>query len=202
MKKLLIIALFALFTAASWAQNAAQARKVLDKTAATISHKAGATAQFTLSNAKTGTISGSLAIKGKMFNVTTPQSIVWYNGTTQWTYMKATNEVNVSTPNATQQMSMNPYTFINMYKTGYTLGLTDKGSSYWVHLTAQKANKGVPEIYILINKKTYLPSTIKMRHGGEWTTIQVRNFKATTLSNSRFAFNAKDFPHAEVIDLR
>ncbi len=27
-----------------------------------------------------------------------PQAIVWYNGKTQWTYMKKTNEVNVSNP--------------------------------------------------------------------------------------------------------
>ena len=49
----------------------------------------------------------------------TAKATVWFNGKTQWSYMPSTNEVNVSTPNEVQQAAMNPYTFINMYKSGY-----------------------------------------------------------------------------------
>ncbi len=52
------------------------------------------------------------------------------NGKTQWTYLKKTNEVNVSNPTQAQQMSMNPYTFINIYKTGYKSALKTVGSNY------------------------------------------------------------------------
>ena len=167
-----------------------------------MSNKNGATAQFTLSSAKTGTVSGRLSLKGNKFQVTTPHSIIWYNGKTQWSYLKSTEEVNVSTPTAAQQLQMSPYRFINMYKTGYNLGLTDKGKAYWVHLTAQNPKNSVPEIYILIDKKTSHPETIKMHRGKEWTTVTVRNFKAGRLADSVFTFNAKEFPHAEVVDLR
>ncbi len=184
------------------AQNAQQAKAVLDKTAAIVSNKTGATAQFTISGTKTGTVSGRLNIKGNMFQVTTPVSTVWYNGKTQWTYLKSTEEVNVSTPNAAQQIQMNPYRFINMYRNGYNMALTDKGQSYWVHLTAQNQKSSVPEMYILVNKKTYHPETVKMRQGKTWTTITIRNFKACKLADGIFTFKAKDYPQAEVIDLR
>lgn len=184
------------------AQNAQQAKAVLDKTAAIVSNKTGATAQFTISGTKTGTVSGRLNIKGNMFQVTTPVSTVWYNGKTQWTYLKSTEEVNVSTPNAAQQIQMNPYRFINMYRNGYNMALTDKGQSYWVHLTAQNQKSSVPEMYILVNKKTYHPETVKMRQGKAWTTITIRNFKACKLADGIFTFKAKDYPQAEVIDLR
>ena len=123
MKKTILITLMVMLTLTIGAQNAAQARKVLDKTAAVVSNKNGATAQFTLSSAKTGTVSGRLSLKGNKFQVTTPHSIIWYNGKTQWSYLKSTEEVNMSTPTAAQQLQMNPYRFINMYKTGYNLGL-------------------------------------------------------------------------------
>lgn len=194
--------LMAIFTITASAQNSQQAKAVLDKTAAIVSNKNGATAQFTIAGKKTGTVSGKLSIKGNMFQVSTPQSMVWYNGKTQWTYLKSTEEVNVSTPNATQQLQMNPYRFINMYRKGYNLSLTDKGQSYWIHLTAQNAKSSVPEMYILVNKKTYHPETVKMYQGKAWTTITIRNFKATRLANSIFTFNAKDYPQAEVVDLR
>ena len=51
--------------------------------------------------------------------MTTPDMITWYNGETQWSYMKANDEVNVSVPTPEEQQSMNPYTFVNLYKEGY-----------------------------------------------------------------------------------
>lgn len=199
MKRIISIVFLAFVCLGTFAQTAQQ---VLDKTAKVIGNKGGASANFTMSSPKYGSASGSLAIKGNKFNARTNQAIVWYNGKTQWTYLKANEEVNVSTPNEAKQMSMNPYRFINMYQSGYNLSMTDKGKNYWVHLTAQNKQRSVQEVYILINKKNYHPSTIKMRHGNNWSTIMVKNFKTGKLSNSLFTFNAKDYPHAEVVDLR
>ena len=111
MKKILALALVAMMSIGAMAQTAKQ---VLDKTAAVIGNKSGASANFKMSSSKYGSASGSIAIKGNKFNARTPQAIVWFNGKTQWTYLKKTNEVNVSTPTQAQQMSMNPYTFINI----------------------------------------------------------------------------------------
>lgn len=202
MRKITMIFLLTAMAISSFGQNATQARKILDKTAAIINSKNGATANFTISGTQTGTVSGVLSIKGNMFHIATPQSMIWYNGKTQWTYLKSTDEVNISTPTQTQQMTMNPYRFINMYKSGYNIGMTDSGKSYNVHLTAQKKNGGIQEMYIFIDKKSYQPSTVKLRYGKGWTTITVRNFKAKNLSNKTFTFSSKDFPHAEIIDLR
>ena len=41
-----------------------------------------------------------------------------------------------------------------------------------------------------------------MRQGNDWTTISITNFKAKNQPNSKFSFNQKDFPKADVIDLR
>ena len=121
---------------------------------------------------------------------------------TQWTYMKKTNEVNVSNPTQAQQMSMNPYTFINIYKTGYTSTMKTIGSNYKVRLVAQNKKRTVQELILTIDKKSYIPSQIKMRQGNTWSTITVSNFKAKSISNSTFVFNSKDFPKAEIVDLR
>ena len=145
MKKIIAITLLMAMTISLHAQNAATARKILGRTAAVISSKGGATANFTITG---------------------------------------------------------PYRFINMYQSGYNLSMTDKGKGYWVHLTAQNKQRSVQEVYILINKKNYHPSTIKMRHGNSWSTITVKNLKTGKLPNSLFTFNAKDYPHAEVVDLR
>lgn len=186
----------------AYSQSSKQAMAVLDKTASVIGHKGGASADFTFSNAKIGTTSGSIAIKGNKFNAHTPMATVWFNGKTQWTYMKKTQEVNITNPSQAQQMTMNPYTFINLYKTGYNMTLTQNGLNYEVHLTAQNKKRTVQELYITVNKQSYVPSRIKMRQNSTWSTITVSNFKAKNQPNSLFTFNSKDFPQAEVVDLR
>ncbi len=169
--------------------------RYLDKTAAVIGNKGGASANFKHEQVPSMVqLSGSIAIKGNKFNARTPQAIVWFNGKTQWTYLKKTNEVNVSNPTQAQQMSMNPYTFINIYKTGYKSTLNTAGSNYVVHLVADNQKRSVAEMYITINKKTHIPSVVKMRQGNTWSTITVSNFRAKSVSNSTFNFNSKECP--------
>jgi outer membrane lipoprotein-sorting protein len=182
--------------------KASQARKVLDKTASIVGRKGGASASFKISSAKIGSTQGTIYVKGNKFHARTPQAIVWFNGKTQWTYMKSTDEVNVSNPNEAQQMAMNPYKFINMYKQGYTLSMKADATNYNVRMVAQNKARSVQEMIITVNKKTFSPSKVKMREGATWTTISITGFKAKNQSDATFVFNSKDFPSAEVIDLR
>ena len=200
MKRLSLILLTILLATGIYAQNAAQARKILDKTAAIVGRKGGASANFSVSG-KYGNTSGTISIKGNKFNARTPQAIVWYDGKTQWTYMKKSQEVNVSTPTEAQQQSMHPYKFVNIYKNGFKLGVKNVSGGWQVHLYATNQKRTIKEMYITIGKN-YYPKTIKMRQSNGWTTINVSNFKARNLSDATFRFNAKDFPNAEVIDLR
>lgn len=202
MKKILLLTVMMAFTLCISAQNAVQARKVLDKTAAIVGSKGGASANFKASGSKIGNASGKISIKGNKFQATAGEAIVWFDGKTQWSYLKSTNEVNVTTPTEAQRMRMNPYTFITMYKEGYTLSMTQKGADYRIHMVAQNKQRTVQEVYLTINRNTYKPSLIRMREGQTWTTISISDFQTKNLPNGIFTFNAKDFPSAEVIDLR
>ena len=157
MKKILAIAFVAMMSLGTMAQTAQQE---LDKTALCLASRFKC-----------------ITIKGNKFNARTPQAIVWFNGKTQWSYMKKTNEVNVSNPTQAQQMSMNPYTFINIYKTGYKSTLKSVGNNYQVHLVANNQKRSVAEMYITINKSTHVPSQVKMRQGSTWSTISISGFK-------------------------
>ena len=69
MKKILALAFVAMMSIGAMAQTAQQ---VLDKTAAVIGNKGGASANFNMSSSKYGSASGSIAIKGNKFNARTP----------------------------------------------------------------------------------------------------------------------------------
>lgn len=200
MKRLHFIIVALLLSMAVYSQNAAQARKILDKTAAVVGRKGGASADFSISG-KHANVSGTISIKGNKFNARTSQAIVWYDGKTQWTYLKSSGEVNISTPTEAQQQSMNPYKFINIYKNGFRLGVKNVSGGWQVHLYATNQQRTIKEMYVIVGKD-YYPRTIKMRQSNGWTTIKVSNFRARNLSDATFRFNKKDYPHAEIIDLR
>ena len=202
MKKIFLLALMSIMTLAIQAADTPSAKKILDKTASIVGKKSGAQANFHIANAKLGNTSGTIAIKGNKFNARTAEATVWFNGKTQWTYTKKTDEVNVTTPTQAQQTQMNPLTFINMYKTGYTLSVKTVDGSYEVRLVAQNKSRSVQEMYIVVNPKTYIPSQVRMRQKDSWTTINVSNFKNANQSDAIFTFNKKDFPTAEIVDLR
>ena len=182
--------------------NAQTAKQVLDKTASVLSNKGGVTANFSITGKNIGTTSGKISVKGRMFQATTPQAMVWFNGKTQWTYMKSQQEVNVSNPTEAELQAINPYNFINIYKKGYSYTMKTVSAGYEVHLKATDAKRQIQEMYITVNKSTYAPSQVKMRQGKKWTTINVSSLKKANLSNSVFTFPSKDYPNAEVIDLR
>jgi len=198
MKKICFLIAATLISAATFAQTA---KSVLDKAAANITVKSGVQAKFKMTGSM-GNTSGTIAIKGRKFHATTPQAIVWFDGKTQWTYMKNNDEVNVTTPTESQLQAINPYNFFNLYKNGYDATLTSSGKDYVVHLTASTKDKKIRELFITVNKSSNTPTQVKLLQGTKWTIFDISDLKKQNVPDSQFRFNAKDFPQAEIIDLR
>ena len=198
MKKICFLITAMLMSVATYGQTA---KSVLDKAAATISAKEGIRANFRMSGTH-GNTKGSIAVKGKKFYATTPQATVWFDGKTQWTYMKNNDEVNVANPTESQLQAINPYNFINLYKKGFNYTLNKSGNDYVVHLTASSPQTKIKEMFISVDKKSYHPTQIKLLQGNKWTIFYITDLRKEALPDSQFRFNAKDFPTAEVIDLR
>ena len=203
MKKIILrVMMMALFAINSLFTASAQTPKsVLDKAAATITVKEGVKANFKMTAGK-GSTSGTLLLKGRKFHASTPVAIVWFDGKTQWTYVKNNDEVNISTPTEAQLQAINPYNFINLYKKGYDATLNKSGKDYVVHLTATDKNKKIQELFVTVNKSTYHPTQVKLLQNKKWTVFDITDIKRQNIPDSQFQFNSKDFPNAEIIDLR
>ena len=171
------------FVTASYGQTA---KSVLDKTASVVSNKGGVTASFTISSKQYGNSTGTISVKGKKFYANSSAGIVWFDGQTQWTYLKQNEEVNVCNPTPADLQAT----------------MTTNTPNYVVTLKATNKNSGIQEMVITINKQSYVPTQIRMLQGKQWTFIQVSDFKKANLSDSIFRFNPKAYPNAEIIDLR
>ena len=182
--------------------HAESAKRILDKAAATVSNPGGVRAHFQMISKQFGNTNGEIAIKGKKFHATTPDATIWFDGKTQWTYMKGNDEVNISNPTEAQLQAINPYNFINIYKKGYKLSSKKVENSYEVHLIPTDKSRKIQEMYIIVDSSSYRPTHVKMKQKDKWSTIIISQLTTASLSDNLFQFNSKDFPKAEIIDLR
>ena len=214
MTKSLIQRVLFIFTSAfiSLSLHAQTATSLLDQTAAKLKNSGGISATFEATQFKktteNGTTQGSIDLSGKKFKVTTPGLTTWFDGKTQWSMLGGSGEVNVSTPTAEELQSINPYAFVDLYKSGYksTLSYVNKGGKKCpnVRLVATSKQRDIREMRIVLDPDTHLPSSIRiLRKDGNWFRIRVKNISlGKKWDDSHFRFSEKDYPGVEIIDLR
>lgn len=199
MRNLLLILLSVFSLAISAKENATE---ILDKVSSTFKAAGNVKVGFSL-QVPNGQTTGFINISGKKFYCDMAGSNVWFDGTTMWHYVKANEEVNVTTPSAAEVAKMNPYSFITLYKKGYKSRIVKStNDSYEIELTGD-SKAAYRSIMIHIKKSTNLPTYIKTTTARSTMEIKVNSFlKNQSFPTETFAFNSKEFPKAEVIDLR
>lgn len=192
--------------------QAQKAQNILDKTAAKLKNSGGIEAVFEATAFKgtkeTGSASGTIKVKGNKFKIESNSLTTWFDGKTQWTLLAGSDEVNVSTPTAAELQAINPYSFINIYKKGYTATLAKASyegkSVHEVRLVTTSKNSNMPKILLTIDPTTLMPLSVRFKNAkGDWTRIRVRSIKTgRQFADTAFTFDAKQHPGIEVIDLR
>ena len=195
-------------------QQQSQAKAVLEKTAEAFKKASGVRADFTLKALNDGRLEGRengvIQLKGEKFMLKTSETTTWFDGKTQWSYMVRNDEVNVSNPTQEELQQINPYTFLYMYQKGfsYKLGATKtyRGKAVWeVVLTARDKKQELEHITLFVTKDTYEPLYVLLQQRGQQTRNEITITSYQTKQNYAdqvFTFDKKQYPNAEVIDLR
>ncbi|MDU1891187.1 MAG: outer membrane lipoprotein carrier protein LolA [Dysgonomonas sp.] len=209
--KLFSLIAFLAFTFTISAQNA---RDILDKASQTYNKAGSVTASFALDTrdpkAKTTySYDGTAYMKGDKFKIEIPDAITWFDGVTQWVYVKDTDEVNVSNPAGEELQSISPSVLFNIYKKGFNLSYKGEKkasgkSVYEVELNPQKKGGDFTKIIVQIDKATNIFHKITLidKNGLE-NMLTIKKYQVNTnLSDALFQFSKKDYPNAEIVDLR
>ncbi len=210
----LLVCLIALMTSLNvYAQKEAQAKALLDKLSNSVAKDSGIQADFTLNTLQQQQVvsatEGSLSLKGNRFILKTPGVTTWFDGKTQWTYITENEEINISTPTEEELRSINPYSFIHLYKKGFNYrmgnGQSHKGKAVKsVVLTPENSQEEIKEIELTINPNTIQLEQIKIRTAsGDETRIDIQAYKRMqNFPDRHFTLDKKRYPQAEIIDLR
>lgn len=184
----------------TYAQTATQ---LLDKSAATLKAAGDVKIDFTM-EVEGGSSTGYIKLQRQKFVVNLGGTITWFDGKTMWTYVKANEEVNITTPSSDTVAKMNPYAFLSFYKKGYIAKMGKSTAKENEVILTGKKGSTYKKVVVRINKSTRYPSVITMTSSKDAvTTIRCNSIlKNQKYKESTFQFNKKNYPDAEIVDLR
>ncbi len=214
MKKVVsALALTALALSAN-AQTDAKAKAVLDGLSKKVSALKSLKTNFSLylasANGKTkDTKKGSLEMKGPKYHVTLGNQEIYCDGKTVWTYLKDAQEVQVSSYNPAEQTLSPTKLFTNFYDKEYTYhyaGSKAVGGKPCdvVELTPKGGGKQFKKVELAVDSKTssLVGGTITEKNGTVYR-YEVSGYTPNApVTDAQFAFNPKQHPGVEVVDLR
>ncbi|MCC8155014.1 MAG: outer membrane lipoprotein carrier protein LolA, partial [Tannerellaceae bacterium] len=154
------------------------------------------------------TLEGTIEMKGDKFVLSTPDAKTWFDGKTMWSYLNQTEEVNVTNPSGDDLRFTNPAILLANYKKDFTPQYKGEGTVNGkavrkVELTP-KTKGDITYVELEIEKATQLPLRITVQtKNGMKSTITIQKMKTgINQPDSRFVFNASEYPDADIIDLR
>lgn len=220
MMKKLLFSIFLLTAFTSYSQNAyigksdPEAKEILDGVSAKFKTYKTVVANFSLKIANSagkvmGTKNGVVNMKGSKYRISVAGQEIYSDGTNIWTYDKSANEVQITQFDASANSITPQKMFTNFYDKDFLYklnGETKKGNKtiQEIELTPVDKTKSFFKVLVSIDKnsKSIVSTEIFQKTGDRYVYTITGMKENTNLSDGLFAFNAKNYPKVEVIDLR
>ena len=190
------------------------AKKILDDVSAKFKTYKSVVAGFSLKienssgkilDSKTGVVN----MKGSKYRVNVSGQEIYSDGSNIWTYDKSANEVQITQFDASANTITPQKMFTNFYDKDFLYKLnteTKKGKKtvQEIELTPVDKTKTFFKVLIYIDKanQTIMGSKVFQKTGDRYTYTVTSMKTNTNLPDNLFAFDSKNYPKAEVIDLR
>lgn len=186
------------------AQNSA--RDILQRAAETFRRSGGVSASFAIHSPE-GNSTGFIRLKGEKFVLEAGGMTTWFDGHTQWTYLPESDEVNISIPTDEELQTLNPYAWLSLYDRGYDVKLlpAESAGQYKIEMVARSTEAQVSRVVLWLERSALQPVKFALTLSGsvEPTVITVRDYRTRlAYTDALFVFDPREYPTAEVIDLR
>jgi len=201
-------------TIISFGQNDAKAIEILDKVSAHMKtfKTMYAEFQFILENNQeniTDKRYGKIWIKGNKYKIDMMGTVTYFDGKTQWTYLKESNEVNITNPDEEDDETINPAKIFDIYQKGFKVKFVAQRfegtrALYIINLFPTDRSKPFSRITLKIDKdKNELYVFKRFDKDGNYYTIKIGKItQGKQVTDSVFVFNKTKYPGVEIIDLR
>ena len=166
------------------------ARDILQRAAETFRRSGGVSASFAIHSPE-GNSTGFIRLKGEKF-------VLEAGGMTTWFISEPTDE---------ELQTLNPYAWLSLYDRGYDVKLlpAESAGQYKIEMVARSTEAQVSRVVLWLERSALQPVKFALTLSGsvEPTVITVRDYRTEqTYPDALFVFDPREYPTAEVIDLR
>ena len=197
----------ALFTPASAQTDKAAA--ILDAMSTKYKGMKSYKADFNYSSEGGLDLKGEVTVKGDKFRLKMNGQEIYNDAKTMATYVKETNEVNLQEYDPAELGDLNPTQIFTAYKKNYKSKFLKEskegGQTYeTIELAPTSSYAKIAKVQLKVNKQDKsIKSWRILMSNGQQVTYTITSFQPdVTVADSYFAFNAKQYPGVEVVDLR
>ncbi len=213
MKKVYLLTAIILFISTNIFSQDQKAKAVLDKLAKKTKTYSTIKAEFAfkLENKEdnvSDTYKGTVWIKGNKYRVDLMGSIVFFDGKTKYTYLKESNEVNITEPDDDDDV-LDPSKIFTMYNKDFKYKFVsdkfeDTRALQTVDLFPKDLEKEYSRVRLRIDKtKNQIFEIKQFGKDGNYYTIRIMKFTPNVkLNDTFFNFNKAKYPGVEINDMR
>jgi outer membrane lipoprotein-sorting protein len=196
------------------AQGDPKAKAILDNVSKKVKALKSLKANFTITitgakNAKPQTKKGNVYMKGDKYYVSLSGQEIYCDTKTIWTFMKESNEVQISSFDPNENSFTPSKLFTNFYDKEYTykyVGEQTVGGKKVdvINLTPTNKSKQYSKVELMIDKAQSVVAGGKMyEKNGNVYQYSVSGYTPNpALTDNMFTFDTKKHPKVEVVDLR
>lgn len=151
---------------------------------------------------------GTITLKGNMYNLRMADQQVMSDGKVMWTYLKESNEVQISEAESKSD-ALSPTTIFTIYEKGFKSKFVAEKqvgneTIQQIELYPEDNKKNYFKVLISVSKKDkYLTSAKVFDKNGNIYTYSISKFTPNAVvSDEIFTFDKKKYQGVEVVDLR
>lgn len=212
MKHLLITLALLVANATAWAQKETKTSSpasMMARAEQAIYGGGAREAEFTSSYLDTkgrlkSSISGSITLSGEKFRLTYGHITAVYSNKTLTHYDKTEHSLTTSNPSPEELLQINPLFFLRSRGRGFKVSVENSNATADILAYIPEGKSNIKQISITFLKSSGLPSAVSARSlDGSRIFVKIDALRAVSEPGaSYFELRAKDYPGAEIIDLR
>ena len=180
-------------------------QQMLDRAIAAMKSAGTISANYKLKSSQ-GSNSGTIIMAGAKYRIVSGDMKCWYDGKTQWTWSRATDEVNITTPTPDELQMTNPMAAAADFKANFNMWKS-KGQipGHYAIMMQPKKKSDIAQVYLYLANGTDLLhiAHIRMTDGSTFTLTLTGYKTKQSLPASTFTYDKSMVPAGtQVVDLR
>ena len=215
MKKIIILITASLLSVSSFGQKDPAAKVILDKLSEITKSHQSIQVDFKIDykNLKDNMFNsseGSITMRGDKYYLNFMGVETFFDGKTQWSYIKEVNEVNIIQPEPNDEdIFNNPKRLFTIYEDDFKYQhindmVENKVNYSIIDLYPEDVNEDFSRIRLQINTdKYFLSSATIFGKDGSHYSVSINKYNTSLKPDeSVFTFNEKKYPGVEIVDMR